>query len=242
METQNDGTAKKKNKKQKTYSVMVKANKKGRHYMKWLNVFRVLVLPVFWLLKPFKYYGNKKVPDGACVMVCNHYKMFDIAYVAATTWEGVHFVGKRSVTEVPFMKTITRCVKVIPVNRDGNDVRALLDCFKCLKNGEKISIFPEGTRNKTGAEMLPFKHGASLMAIKTKSPILPMVIYKEPKWFRMTHIIMGEPFEFTEYYDKKMTDEEYAEADEKLRQKMLELRAEHTRYLESKKKKKKRNG
>ena len=48
---------------------------------------------------------------------------------------------------------------------------------------------------------------------------------------------MGEPFEFTEYYDKKLTDEDFVEADEKLRQKMLALREEHTKFLESKKKK-----
>lgn len=236
--TQDKQVVKKEKKKaKKAKSITVKANKKGRHYMGWLNVYRILVLPIFYLLKPFKYFGKRKPPEGACVFVCNHYKMFDIAYVAATTWEGIHIIGKRSLADAPVMGTLARSVKMIPVSRDGNDVRALLDCFKCLKNGEKIAVFPEGTRNKIGADMLPFKHGASIMAIKTKTPIVPMVIYKEPKWFKTTHIIMGEPFEFTEYYDRKLTDEDFIEADEKLRQKMLAMREEHTKFLENKKKK-----
>ena len=228
---------KKAKKTKKSKPITVKANKKGRHYMGWLNLYRIIVLPFFYLLKPYKFYGNRKPPEGACVFVSNHYTMLDIAYVASTTWEGIHFIGKRSVSDAPIVGAIAASVKVIPVNRDGNDVRALLDCFKCLKNGEKLAIFPEGTRNKTGADMLPFKHGASAMAIRTKSPILPMMIYKKPRWFRKTHILMGEPFEFTEYYDKKLTDEDFVEADEKLRQKMLALREEHTKFLESKKKK-----
>jgi 1-acyl-sn-glycerol-3-phosphate acyltransferase len=85
--------------------------------------------------------------------------------------------------------------------------------------------------------MLPVKHGASAMAIRTKSPILPMMIYKKPKWFRKTHILIGEPIEFTEYYDKKLTDEDFDAADEKLLQIMLALREEHTKFLENKKKK-----
>ena len=107
-----------------------------------------------------------------------------------------------------------------------------------LKNGDKIVIFPEGTRNKTNAEMLPFKHGASAMAIKAKAPIIPVVIYKRPKLFCMTHILIDDPIELSEYYDRKLTEEDFVEADNKLRNHMLEMRRKHTEYLENKKKKK----
>ena len=228
-----------KKKKEKSKSVLTKANKKGRHINHFLNFLRILVIPIYYLLKPFRFYGNRKVKDGACVYVTNHYTTFDAAYVAATTWEGIHIIAKREVYDAFFLGALARGVKVIPVNRDGNDVRALLECFKCLKNGEKIAIFPEGTRNKTGAEMLEFKHGASVMAIRTKTPIIPIVIYKKPRFFRMTHILIGDPLELTEYYDRKLTDEEYAEADNKLREIMLEMRHKHTAYLQEKKNKKK---
>ena len=100
-------------------------------------------------------------------------------------------------------------------------------------------MYPEGTRNKTDEPMLPFKHGAAAMAIKTKTPVIPIVIYSKPKAFRRTHILMGKPIEFSEYYGKKVTEEDYAEADEKLRQIMLDMKAEHTQYLQNKKSKKK---
>ena len=227
-----------KTKRSKKADITVKPNKKGRHIMKLLNVLRVMVIPFYWIFKPFRYYGNRKVKDGACIYICNHYGLMDPAFPACTTWEGIHFIAKKEVEKMPLIGFLFKKVKGISVNRDGNDVRALLDCFKCLKNGEKICIFPEGTRNKTGVELQPFRHGAAAIAIKAKVSIIPMMIYKKPKFFRMTHILMGEPIELTEYYDKKLGEAEYEEADKKLYDIMLELRKKHTEFLESKKKKK----
>ena len=163
--------------------------------------------------------------------------MMDIVYIAAQTWECLHFVSKRENFEKKFVGFLARSIKAIPVNRDGSDVRGLLDCFKCLKNGEKICIFPEGTRNKTGVELQPFRHGAAAIAIKAKVPIVPMMLYKKPKYFRVAHVLMGEPIELTEYYDKKLTETDYEEADQKLYNIMLDLRREHTEFLQRKKKK-----
>ena len=227
--------------KKKTRPITVKANKKGRHIQKFLNFLRVLVVPFYYLVKPFRYFGNRKVKDGACVYVVNHYTMLDAVYPVATTWESMHFVAKREIMEHWFLGPFARGVKAIPVNRDGNDVRGLLDCFKCLKNNEKIVIFPEGTRNKTDEDMLPFKPGAAVMAIRCKVPIIPMVIYKKPRFFRCAHILIGDPFEFTEYYDRKLTDEDIARADGELRARMMEMRAKHKEYLENKKRKGKKS-
>lgn len=229
----------KEKKPKKTKSITVKANKKGRHIMGLLNFLRVLIIPVYFLLRPFRFYGNRKVKDGAYIYISNHYGMLDPVYTAATTWEGIHYVAKRQAFETPVLGPIMKKVKAISVNRDGNDVRGLLDCFKCLKNGEKICIYPEGTRNKTGGEMLPFRPGAATMAIKTKTPILPVVVYNKPRFFRCTHILMGEPFELSEYYDRKLSEEEIKEVDDALRDHMIGMKKTHAEFLADKKRKKK---
>ena len=76
-----------------------------------------------------------------------------------------------------------------------------------------------------------------MLDIKTKTPIVPVVTYEKQRPFRLNHVIIGEPFELSEYYGQKMTQELLAEADEKLRQRLLDIREEHTKLLESKKKK-----
>ena len=227
-----------KEKKKKKVVLTVKANRKGKHVIGFLNFLRIVALPVYYLLRPFRFYGNRKVKDGACVYVLNHYSMFDPAFPLATTWEGIHFVVKKELMNKFLIGAVVRGAKSIPVNRDGSDVRAILECFKCLKNNEKIAIYPEGTRNKTDEELLPFKHGAATIAIRAKVPIVPIVIYKKPRLFRCAHILIGEPFEFSEYYDRKLSEEELSQADERLRQMMLDMKAAHTEYLQSKKKKK----
>ena len=226
-----------KTKTKKKVDITVKANRKGKHVMPLLSFLRVLVVPTFWILRPFRFYGKWKVKDGACIYICNHYGLMDIAYPACTTWEGLHYMGKKEIEKMPVVNFLFRKVKGISVNRDGNDVRALLDCFKCLKTNEKICIFPEGTRNRTGVELQPFRHGAAAIAIKAKVPIIPIMIYKKPRYFRMTHVLVGEPIELTEYYDKKLTETDYAEADAELYNAMLDLRKKHKEFLESKKKK-----
>ena len=224
-----------KTKTKKKAEITVRANRKGRHIMPLLSFLRVLVIPFFWLVRPFRFYGNWKVKDGACIYICNHYGLMDIVYPACTTWEGLHYMAKKEVEKMPVVNLLFRKFKGISVNRDGNDVRALLDCFKCLKNGEKICIFPEGTRNKIGVELQPFRHGAAAIAIKAKTPIVPIMIYEKPRYFKMTHVLVGDPVELTEYYDRKLTEADYNEADEKLYNIMLDLRKTHKQALESKK-------
>ena len=52
--------------------------------------------------------------------------------------------------------------------------------------------------------------------------------------------MIGDPLEFSEYYGKKMTEEEMASVDERLREYMLEMRKNHEEFLANNKKKNKK--
>ena len=233
---------KKRKKWEKQRRLLFPANKKGRHVMHAMNFLRFLFYPLHRIVYPFKMYGSKKVPDGAFIYVGNHYHILDIFFPAHTTGEGVHFLAKQSILEAPIVGWWARKVGAIGAMRDGSDVRTLMESMKVLKNGEKISLFPEGTRNKVSEEeFLPFHGGAALLAIKTKTPVVPFVICSRPRAFRMTHIVFGEPFELTDYYDKKLSPEDFEAADESLKQRLYDLRDEHRAFLAAKKNKKKGN-
>ncbi len=231
-------TEKKKKKKEKPIRLFP-ANKKGFHVMHKMNFFRFMLYPWNAFFYPYKFYGNTKVGKGAYIYIGNHYSMWDIFYPARTTKEGVHFVAKSSITEAPILRIWAKQLGVITAMRDGSDIRALTDAMKCLKNGEKVVIYPEGTRNKiSDEEFLPFHGGFALMAIRTKTPIIPFVICNRPKIFRKTHVVFGEPMELTEYYDRKLTKEDYENAEKKVVDQMYELREKHRAFLQEKKAKK----
>lgn len=222
---------------EKIKPITVKANKKGRHIMPLLTFVRIIGVPFYYLVRPFRYYGTRKVKDGPCVYISNHYTLLDPVYVIMTTPEGVHFISKKETFDVPVLGWFMRSIKAIKAGRDGKDVRTVLEGLKCLKNGEKVGIYPEGTRNKSGEGMLPFHHGAVAMAIRAKVPVIPIVMYTKPRFFRCTHILIGDPWEFSEYYDRKLTEEDYVRITEEVYRKMTKMREEHTQYLESKKRK-----
>ena len=218
------------------------ANKKGKHIMHFMNFLRILLVPLHFLIYPYRILGHKKVGLGAYIYYGNHYTIWDIFYPARTTWEGIHFLSKQSLLEAPILGKWGQRIGAIGAMRDGSDIRTLMEAIKVLKNGEKVSLFPEGTRNKkSDEEFLPFHGGAALMAIKTKTPVIPFVLCERPRPFHLTHVVFAEPMELTEYYDRKLSAEEYAEAEEKLKNRLYEVRAEFRASHQKGKKGKKAN-
>ncbi|HIZ03626.1 MAG TPA: 1-acyl-sn-glycerol-3-phosphate acyltransferase [Candidatus Borkfalkia avistercoris] len=173
------------------------------------------------IIHPYKLIGKGKVKDGACVLVGNHYRLWDIVHMACTTKERVHFITKKELYKNKLLAYLCNKVEAIPVSRDGQDAKAIMTALRYLKKGEKISMFPEGTRNRTDQELLPLKGGAALFAIKAKVPVYPIMTIGKTKYFRRTPIIIGDPIDLSEFYEMKMSAEDYARAEEIVREKML---------------------
>lgn len=192
------------------------------------------------IIHPYKLIGKEKVKDGAAVLVGNHYRIWDIVHMACTTKERVHFITKQELYKNKFLAYLCRKVEAIPVSRDGQDAKAIMTALRYLKKGEKISMFPEGTRNRTDAELLPLKGGVALFAIKAKVPVYPVMSIGKTKYFRRTPIIVGDPIDLSEFYDKKMTAEDYARAEEIVRENMLGVMHGYIKEKEEKKAAKKR--
>lgn len=207
---------------------------------KWFRTMRGIYYTFMRPVLPYKRLGcQTKFNDRSYIFVGNHLSVLDVIPAAISMNKPVHYMAKRELTEKRLGRWFTKKCECIIVNRDGSDVRALMLAMKYLKNGESVCIFPEGTRNKTDEIFLPFKSGAAALAIKTKTPIVLMMQVKKTKVFRKSYVYYGEPFEFSEYYGKKLTDDDIKEADEKLRARMMELYLKLKEILENKKKKKK---
>ena len=110
---------------------------------KWFRTLRraerVLYRPLF----PYKKYGHTEpYTDRAYIFVGNHLSLFDVAFPAVSTNRPVHFLAKKSLFEKGLMKKFVTKSECIPVNRDGTDVKAVMQAMKYLKMGECVVIFP----------------------------------------------------------------------------------------------------
>ena len=205
---------------------------------KWFRTLRraepFLYRPFF----PYKKYGHTELfKDRSYIFVGNHLSVLDVVFPAVSTNRAVHFMAKSELFDRGvLMKWFVKKCECIPVNRDGTDVKAVMQAMKYLKMGESVVIFPEGTRNKTSEIFLPFRSGATAISIKTKTPMIPMVQVKPIRLFRKAHVLIGEPIEFTEYYDKRLTEEDIKKCDGMLRDKLYEMYMQLTEILSQKKK------
>ena len=63
--------------------------------------------------------------------------------------------------------------------------------MQAVKDGNKLLIFPQGTR---GASENEAKDGAAMLALKTKAPIVPMYITEKKEKHGRVNVIIGKPF------------------------------------------------
>ncbi len=193
-------------------------------YEKWWRTMRRFHRFVMQPFYPYKKYGHtKRYNDRSYIIVGNHRSVLDVVPAAMATDKPIHYMAKKEIRDKKIGNWFFNKCECIQVARDGTDVRALMQAMKYLKEGSIVCIFPEGTRNKTEELFLPFKSGAAALSIKTRTPIIMMLQLEKIKAFKKSRVYYSEPFEFTEFYDKKLTQEDIDRADEILRAKMEEF-------------------
>ena len=207
-----------------------------------MNFFNRLLVKISNLIYPFKAFGVENIPNGKAVICSNHLRAIDVTFFPTIFKEDMYFLAKKELFEKKFTARLLSSYGAIPIDRDNLDFKAIINAIKVLKNDNKLVIFPEGTRNKTGTtNLLPFKAGSMVFATKAKCPIVPVIISNKAKVFKKTYILIGKPFELTEFYDKKMTDEVILQMEEVVFQVMKNMQNELPNIISQSKKKKSKN-
>ena len=92
-------------------------------------------------------------------------------------------------------------------------------------------VFPEGTRNKTGTtEIQELKDGAEIFAVKAKAKIVPIIISRKAKLFCRTHVVVGEPFELSDYYGVKINEEVTSNMNAEIKKRMVDTQNLLSKY------------
>ena len=194
-----------------------------------LIILYILFLPYIYLCLPTKVIGKKlykKTKKQATIFACNHQTNNDAIIIKARVNLRFKFMAKASLFKNKFMGWIFRGLGGYPINRGGNDIKAVKTTLDHLKNNRHLVIFPEGTRVKED-ESAEYKNGLALFALKTDCYVVPSVFRKTTRAFVFNKLVIGEPFKFSdmeEFQGVKLTKEVLTRASEVLQEKMNYLK------------------
>lgn len=170
----------------------------------------VIIWPFFNLFHPVKAVGREHIPEGPAVICPNHSALSDPFFVVFAF--GLHYpmraMAKAEVMRMPFIGWILGKAGVFGVKRGAADVGAMKQAIKFLKAGDKLLMFPEGTRVGEG-ESAEAKTGAAMLAVRNGVPLLPVYVPVKKRWFAPNAVVIGEPYLPQVAAGKKGTQEEY---------------------------------
>jgi 1-acyl-sn-glycerol-3-phosphate acyltransferase len=112
------------------------------------------------------------------IVVSNHNSFMDVPLTTPFIPGPNKTIAKKEMAAIPVFGLIYKTGSVLVDRKSEESRKASLQQMKNVLNmGLHMCIYPEGTRNKTGAPLQPFHNGAFKLAIDTGHSILPAVIF-----------------------------------------------------------------
>jgi 1-acyl-sn-glycerol-3-phosphate acyltransferase len=117
-------------------------------------------------------------PSRQYIFMVNHQSNVDIPIlVQSLPGYQLRWIAKKELLWVPFFGWAMWATKHIMVDRARpiNAVKSLRRAKERIAAGISVVVFPEGTRSRDG-QIQPFKKGGFLLAVETKTDVVPVTI------------------------------------------------------------------
>lgn len=154
----------------------------------------------------FRIYGWEHYVPGGALVAANHCSYLDPIVVGISLPEPIHFLARSTLFSSPIGRIISR-LNSHPVN-PSFPMDAMKRVISLLKEGEKVLLFPEGSRSDTG-QLKKIRPGIAHLMIHERSTILPIYISgtfkvwpRSKKWptpWGRIAIVIGSPIEWEIY-------------------------------------------
>jgi 1-acyl-sn-glycerol-3-phosphate acyltransferase len=143
----------------------------------WMNVWLRLVGC------PAKVSGKEYFVKGeSYIVTCNHNSLMDVPLSAPYIPGANKTIAKSSFVKVPLFGLFYAKGSVLVNRKDEKSRRESFDKMKAvLKAGMHMSIYPEGTRNRSTEPMKKFHDGAFRLAVDSGKSVIPCVIFNTAK-------------------------------------------------------------
>ena len=196
------------------------------------------------LLFPWRIEDGKKLWDNhdGRMIIMNHVSFFETVIPSVSMWfRGVHVrpIYKSEFEGNKFLNWLLPRVGGIPIDRGTADMKSVRRAVNCMKRGECILVFPEGTRIKSEDQEVEVHGGFALMARMAKVSVQPMAVVgareiarpgKMIRLFKRVYFKAGDCIrwdEMTSANRRERTEEMERVGMERVYALRSELRAEH---------------
>jgi 1-acyl-sn-glycerol-3-phosphate acyltransferase len=143
----------------------------------WMRVW------LFLIACPLKVKGRDNFLKGKTyIITCNHNSLMDVPLSCPFIPGANKTIAKKSFTKVPlFGWFYAKGSVLVDRNSDESRRKSFNEMKETLAAEMHMSIYPEGTRNRSDDPLKSFHEGAFRLAVETGKPIIPAVIFNTKK-------------------------------------------------------------
>jgi 1-acyl-sn-glycerol-3-phosphate acyltransferase len=142
--------------------------------------------------------------SGGALIVANHVSYLDPPMVTVSFRKPIYCLARKSLFK-GFLGWLLPRIQVLPVDRGKGDLASIKRILHLLKEGNRVLIFPEGTRSPDGT-LQAAEAGIGFIIAKCEVPVVPVRIFgayecwprgaTRPRPGRIT-IVTGPPVDFS---------------------------------------------
>ena len=198
----------------------------------FMDMARIVCSPLLLWYNLKRVYINdnaKKKLHGGAIIAANHLGFSDPFILGCTFWyRRMFFLAAEVVMKPGIIGWLLKGVGCIKIDRNICDMDAIRKSTDRLKEGHLLTVFPQGGIDRN-EDVTAIKSGIVLLAMQSKTPIVPVFIHKKTSFFDRNTVVIGEPIAppsvpgiaaIQEYADKildKMTEcrEHFEKTEEK---------------------------
>lgn len=162
---------------------------------KLYRIVYTIVAPIIHLLFPCRTVGRENIPEGGALLCANHVSGWDPILIALSLPRDARLtvMAKEQLFRIPLLGPLLRGLGIIPVKRGESDLAAIKASLKALSGGNRLLVFPEGTRVKEEGEAAA-KGGVTMLSTRAGVPMIPVYCGGRHKFLRRTTIVFGEAY------------------------------------------------
>ena len=128
---------------------------------------------IWHAIKPI---GVENIPlTGGLILACNHTSHLDPPSVGCACPRRMRYVAKEELFHQFFLSWYLPTIGVIPIRRGGGGKYMLDKATNAIRNGDIVTLFPEGTRSRTGYPRRAHT-GVIVLAAMSDAPVIPVRI------------------------------------------------------------------